>query len=152
MFIYTPKSTMYSPCLKHFYSRYLVILFSHLLIPSSPPSNFRPVGHVQGFIFVSVFFFLTHITVSLSRHMVCIPCSVNTSQVKTLNNRQFMSQSAFQMLILFLSFAERWEREGRKILEGRGTWRGDMEGKDMPAGQSCDVLRHVRICVRTCTS
>lgn len=25
-----------------------------------------------------------------------------------------------------------------------------MEGKDMPAGQSCDVLRHVRICVHTC--
>lgn len=82
--------------------------------------------------------------------MVCIPCSVNTSRVKTLNNRQFMSQSASQMLILFLSFAARWEREGRKIGEGRGSWRGDMEGKDMPAGQSCDVLRHVRICVRTC--
>lgn len=72
--------------------------------------------------------------------MVCIPCSVNTSRVKTLNNRQFMSQSASQMLILFVYFAARWEREGRKIGEGWGTWRGDMEGKDMPVGQSCDVF------------
>lgn len=27
--------------------------------------------------------------------------------------------------------------EGR---EGKGTWNGDMEGKDMPAGQPCDVF------------
>lgn len=150
MFLHTPKSAMCSPCLEHFYTRYLVI-HSHRTpvyssrhpLPLTPGLQGTHGASLEKKDFWDIFGTCT--AVSYEAHAWCLRRVVLKHLWGTNPSRwrfipppppPLQRRLSNRRLSCFGGNGGSWG--------AGGSWSRDMEGKDMPAGQLCDVFATCR--------